>query len=463
MVFFERTIRLTKSINNLKYGGYAPLSLTLNPSSLDVDGKIYDIEYIFDDEKIHQTYFYTTSTNLSYPFPNDLGDPRNYILNKKIYLPYNKTTHNFVVTANVHQIGYALPTKITFNLNLSAPKMDGNILPYFEKVHLASSRIFGVENHILYVFESKNPSYYIPFITNWENKPTPTPTPTPTKMYRPYKIYGPYEDQKLTNGYEHINFINQQEIYDNYASYPNCKPNWISFNTPIPTQTPLPTPTRTPNPTPTRTPIPTATRTPTPTPTRTPFPTPIPTTTPTRTPIPTPSPTPTPTVTPTPTPTAIVFLADYIVITYQFNSTNGLDLDSKTKLLDPIQSDIVGFCKSANAEPYLYWGGDNEGTGVESVFVDLKQFGPSDMVRINCAGVWYGTRNNGNMSIDIRAFLGGTMVLNGFGYQNVGGTQTNFTSFNGNISLQSSSCVDGQNVGIVAYNKATNQLTFTPA
>lgn len=461
MLFFERTIQLSQSINGLTYNGYAPFSLTINPSSLIVDGKIYDIEYMFDDETLHQTYFFTTSTNAAYPFSNDLGDPRNYLTNKKIYLPYNKTSHNFQITANVYQLGYPDPTKITFNLNLSAPKMDGNILPYFEKVHLSNARIFGLENHILYIFESKNPSYYIPFITNWENKPTPTPTPTPTRMYRPYKIFEPYEDQKLSNGYEHIDFVNQQEIYDQDKNYPNCKPIWIDFNDPTPT--PSPTPSRTPIPTPTRTPVPTPTATPNPTPSRTPNATPNPTTTPTRTPIPTPTATPIPTPTPTPTSTAIVFLADYIVITYQFNSSNGLDLDSKTKIISPIQTNVVGYCKSNNAVPYLYWGGDNEGTGVESCYVDLTEFNPTDIVRINCAAVWYSQRNNGNMSIDIRAYLGGTMVLNGFGYQNVGGTQTNFTSFSRNVSLQTSSCVDGENIGVISYNKSNNQLTFTPA
>ena len=216
-----------------------------------------------------------------------------------------------------------------------------------------------------------------------------------------------------------------------------------------PTESPTPTVTSSPTPTPTESPTPTVTSSPTPTPTPTP----------TRTPIPTPTSTPIP----TPTSTAIVFLADYIVITYQFDSTNGLDLDSKTKLIAPIQSNTVGYCKSNDASPYLYWGGDNVGTGVESAYVDLTQFNANAAIQINCGGVWYNQRLNGNMSIDIRAYLGGTMVLNGYGFQNVGGTQTNFTSFAGNIALQSEDCSDGQTVGVISYNKATNQLTFTPS
>jgi hypothetical protein len=463
MLFFERTINLTTSINGLVYNNYAPLALTINPSNLVVNGKIYDIEYIFPDETLHQTYFYSTSSNSTLPRPNDIGDPRNYKLNKNLFLPYNKITHNYQISANIHQIGYSDPTQIIFNLNLNAPKLDGLVSPYFDKVHLTNTRIFGVENHILYVFETENPNYYIPFITNWENRPTPTPTPTPTKMYRPYKIFEPYEDQRLTNGYEHIDFYNQQDVYDKDETSPNCKPDWVVFETPIPTVTPTPTPTRTPIPTNTPTPTPTRTPNPTNSPTPTPSRTPIPTNTPTRTPIPTPTPTSTPTPTPTPTSTAIVFLADYIVITYQFDSTNGLDLDSKTKLIAPIQSDIVGFCKSNDASPYLYWGGDNQGSGVESAYVDLTQFNANAVVQINCGGVWYNQRLNGNMSIDIRAYLGGTMVLNGYGFQNVGGTQTNFTSFAGNIALQTDVCSDGQTVGIISYNKATNQLTFTPS
>lgn len=224
MLNFERTINLKTDVHNSTYSDYAPLKLTVDPRSLEVANKIHRIEYIFDNlETRNQNLFFTASATNGYPFPKEVGDPRHYPQIKTFYLP-NKMTHTYGITANVYQIGLTTPTKITFKLNLSAPKMDGEILSVFTSVNLIYTRMFGVNNDILYVFETTEPNYYIPLIINWTSRPVIVPEIIIDKGYRPYKIFEPYENQMVSNGFEHIDFINKQHKYDSDPTYPNCKP-----------------------------------------------------------------------------------------------------------------------------------------------------------------------------------------------------------------------------------------------
>ena len=77
-------------------------------------------------------------------------------------------------------------------------------------------------------------------------------------------------------------------------------------------------------------------------------------------------------------PGGFTFDADYIVLTYSF--TDGVDLDTRTKVTVPhigqtTLADSIGWCCSeqwpADGTPILTWGGDNTGTGFESVLIDL--------------------------------------------------------------------------------------------
>jgi len=135
-----------------------------------------------------------------------------------------------------------------------------------------------------------------------------------------------------------------------------------------------------------------------------------------------------------------VFLADYMMLTYGF--TDGLDLDTRTRIVTPdvgqvTQSYYVGyFCQnqwpSGSTNPYLIWGGDNQGTGSESVLVNFVSFSAAyptaSSVLIDMRAYWF--NQTGSNPVDVTATLwkGGTPVYNSSSYVWTNPTAT--SSFN---------------------------------
>jgi hypothetical protein len=234
-----------------------------------------------------------------------------------------------------------------------------------------------------------------------------------------------------------------------------------------------------PSPTPTNTPTNTAT------PSVTPTYTPTQTNTPTNTLTPTPTrtigvtQTPTPTLTPTPTsipfvPGGFTFDADYIVLTYSF--TDGVDLDTRTKVTVPnigqtTLADSIGWCCSeqwpADGTPILTWGGDNTGTGFESVLIDLiefkSQYPGENTIVMNSKAFWYGTLGSNPVTIRVTLYKGGTMVADPDNYTFYNNT---FTAAYGALSpgttvtINQSDCIEGENITSLQYNLTTFNGTF---
>jgi len=158
-----------------------------------------------------------------------------------------------------------------------------------------------------------------------------------------------------------------------------------------------------------------------------------------------------------------VFDADFIVITYNFVAAGGIDLDTRTSITAPITRGPLGWCKSNDDAP-LYWGDDNTGYGVESCYIDLTHADlvSQTYVEVLCQAWWYGTKQSGDMSLDIKAYLGGTISQVGYGFVNTGGTETANISSAYNVSLHSSACViTPDTVATVRYNMTSGILTFT--
>lgn len=155
------------------------------------------------------------------------------------------------------------------------------------------------------------------------------------------------------------------------------------------------------------------------------------------------------------------FEADYLVITYQFNREGGMDLDTRTQIISPTISSKLGFCLNNNGQDSsLYWSGDNTGYGVESCVVDLNRFGQQDRVVIQCDAFWYKKRNSGKMSIDIKAFKGGTMELKNFQFFNSGGELTANLRFEDAINTRKHACIGGERIGLINYDKSIQKLSF---
>jgi hypothetical protein len=219
------------------------------------------------------------------------------------------------------------------------------------------------------------------------------------------------------------------------------EPFWAyDFNIPCITSTNTPTPTNTETPTPTVTPTKTIAATPTPTQTPIPF-----------------------------VPGSFTFDADYIVLTYSF--TDGQDLDTRTKVTVPdigqaTLSDSIGWCCSeqwpTTGNPILTWGGDNTGTGFESVLIDLiefkSQYPGENTIIMNSKAFWYGELGSNPVTIQATLYKGGTMILDSDNYTFYNNT---FTAAYGAVSpgttvtINESSCIEGENITSLQYNIIT--------
>ena len=113
----------------------------------------------------------------------------------------------------------------------------------------------------------------------------------------------------------------------------------------------------------------------------------------------------------------------YFVFEYQF--TNGSDLDTRTGFIYPsigtTSNDIYeGWNRSGNA--FLYWGGDNTGTGFETCYIDKEQvlaaYPGITYIEIDLRCFWYGSYGSNGVVIKTNAYTGGTMVKSGFQWVN---------------------------------------------
>jgi hypothetical protein len=162
---------------------------------------------------------------------------------------------------------------------------------------------------------------------------------------------------------------------------------------------------------------------------------------------------------------SLIFPADYLIITYHFDRTSGKDLDTKTEITSPRNIGPIGYFHFRNinqAQPDLIWSQDNTGYGVESCLIDLTKFGTNDLVAAECSAIWFSKRLNGDMSLDVKAYEGGTMSIANFQWSNTGGRQTAETSFEGNVRNTGQNVNLLEVIGKITYDKARKKLTFEP-
>ena len=227
MLAFERTINLSTNLNNTFVTDYAPLSLTIDPGYLIVSKKIYKINYIFEDETITKNLYYSNEVDESLPIQTEVGDPRNYKINKKLHLSKSDIQQRKKIIVEIYQIGVSTPTIIILYVDLIAPTLDGSNNGFFDNVNLLYSRMFGVNNDILYVFESKNPNYYIPIVVNWNNRIIPKKIVQFIKNNsRAYDVLQPFQkssdqNSEAENPYN-IDFVNVQDQVNKDPNYPKC-------------------------------------------------------------------------------------------------------------------------------------------------------------------------------------------------------------------------------------------------
>jgi hypothetical protein len=178
---------------------------------------------------------------------------------------------------------------------------------------------------------------------------------------------------------------------------------------------------------------------------------------------------------------AFQFEADYMRLTYQF--TDGIDLDTRTRIVTPnvgqdtqpeyIGWNVQGVWPTAGA-PILDWGGDNTGTGFESVLVNLVAFKaayPSaTSIVIDMRAFWYNTLGVQPVNVAAVLWKGGTPIEQGsagspaFSFTNPTATGT-FTIASVGKVVTLAPTVDkgassGERVATLTYNLVTGVGSF---
>lgn len=160
---------------------------------------------------------------------------------------------------------------------------------------------------------------------------------------------------------------------------------------------------------------------------------------------------------------APTFVPQYLMVTYQF--TDGRDLDTRTRIVSPnvgqtTQPTYLGWGvlgQWPSTSPYLIWGGDNTGTGFESVllYVDslISATGASNMT-MDLRAFWYGTVGTLPINVNVTLWRGGTPVKSGFVWVNTTATNTyNVASDSKLITLATTnSGTSGERLAVLSYN-----------
>lgn len=171
---FTQTVVLSSDTANYSLNGYAPMRLFINPNITTAD-KVRSIKYVWEENKEIVVNY---NPSAAYDDGNPIYYPQSYdffIKDKKITQKTKK------IEVFVYFFKTSIPLSFTINLNLEKPSFSD----FFESVKLIKTRMFGPNNTILYVFETKNPDYILMSTVNWEI----VPEQIITEMLPPVRYY----------------------------------------------------------------------------------------------------------------------------------------------------------------------------------------------------------------------------------------------------------------------------------
>ena len=201
---------------------------------------------------------------------------------------------------------------------------------------------------------------------------------------------------------------------------------------------------------------------------------------------------------------SFTFDADYLMIQYEF--TDGVDLDTRTRIVTPdIGQDTTveyigygaNFCASGGATYatngiyplgsgsnfILKHGCDNTGQGFEAVLINLNNFTAAypaeNEITIDCRGWWFNTVGVNKVKLDLTLWKAGTIVIPTFDNNSLPThyTFTNPTATN-TLTLTSSGVIvpgpavnnttapnsnEAYRIGVIKYNLSTNVGTINNA
>ena len=208
---FSKNVSLIKDNLTYSVSGYTPFTLGIIPKGLfnGLSAKIRKITYNWPDGTSETKTFKPSLNNNSYlDFP-EMGNPLNYPVFKEIYSQRedgNQKTN--IITAECSFFGSTNTTTYTISTLLLKPDIEEfNIETsgFFDEIKLIDARMFGPNNTLIYVFETKNPNYILMSTVNWQLLPEEV-IERKLPPIRPYKFLLPF-DKTVDVGvnYENVN------------------------------------------------------------------------------------------------------------------------------------------------------------------------------------------------------------------------------------------------------------------
>lgn len=177
---------------------------------------------------------------------------------------------------------------------------------------------------------------------------------------------------------------------------------------------------------------------------------------------------------------AFVFDADYMLLTYQF--LDGRDLDTRTRVVTPnigqtSQPTYVGWGVNsrwpATGTPILDWGGDNTGTGFESVLINVAelktQYPGATTLLVDLRAFWFGQQGFQPVNVAAKLWKGGTPIKQGpngnpaFSFTNPTAIATlEIQSVGDTVTLVTQQATSsGERVATLTYNLVNNTGSFS--
>lgn len=163
----RQIILVDNSINGSTVEGFSPFTMVLSTSAYTSTNKIWKIGYDFGDGYIDERILNLNpnSYNPNLPIPSEPGDPRNQMVEHLYYFD-DDNKKSFSITMFFYCIGTNIVEQVSFTLTLTLPKIE-DIFESADTIKLVGSRMFGLENQLIYLFESQSPNYLIPVLARF--------------------------------------------------------------------------------------------------------------------------------------------------------------------------------------------------------------------------------------------------------------------------------------------------------
>lgn len=156
---------------------------------------------------------------------------------------------------------------------------------------------------------------------------------------------------------------------------------------------------------------------------------------------------------------------DFCVVRFIWGPGDGDDLDTRTQIVSPSLPGAVGWSRNGTLHGgALIWGGDNTGSGLESVLIDFPTltaaYPTESAFEVSLRAFWYDQRLGGSVAVRFETYSGGVMQQDGFGFENVGGELVQTQTIYKNVVTEQGDDIDGELIGTITYNPSTRSASI---